>query len=756
MAADNLAGAPTQGLGQTVTFAFDPGRAVQQQNINTIGGGASISRQGQSGTFGVGANKTVDAPDLTAETLDVLGRLAGNIMKPAVERAKLENFSKGVQAAASGKAIQEIAAEQPWYATLFGEADAVQGARTYHAANKVYEAQGEIENQWDVLKTMSMDAGRAEINKIIASKMTGDPYADAEIQQQTTRILPGVFKSLAKEQVKHINEEAVRAEGQFQINALNAFQWEAERGDTGDRLGAFATLRQNFEPANGRRDSSWAENVTTALVTAANKGQLLAADAMNDVVPALPPEMQNRVLAARRAASNKKQAEVWAKDPELARTVAGLRGNIGNPTIAAKDMVDQMNAANVAYTNKYGGEPIFSAADIEAAASGQVRAKWQADQAAAKKAEGTSPSEKKVDELAEYDAYVHQPDVYNRVATGELEKGKVDSALYRVWAGSSMDYRTKVSTIIKAGRGISPNVQRSVQETVEKALTFEPGSMPVFSGAAQTEYAKWQEWAKQDPVNARNYYGAELNSKFELMQANRERSGLPIEQAFQQAMLARPRLAKDDTGAKAGVEFLRKKFATKLGFDSAEFTPESEIVAGRVASAGVALNTGKPPEEAGPFEIQARLDSGHLTRSGKYIWDSNPDSRFVDSIRNLSLMSGDPGDIDAVFDLAVEKLRESVGSEERAVVFGLVPKNAAGEDQVLVMVTPKDGHMPQPRYITARDVVNLASADRKKRIAEEAKATADLKSGKTPSVDRTLQKMETSGVKTINYPKPQW
>ena len=77
MAADNLAGAPTQGLGQTVTFAFDPGRAVQQQNLDIGSGNGGVNQQGRAGQFNVG-QAAAPAPDLMPETLDVLGRWEGS------------------------------------------------------------------------------------------------------------------------------------------------------------------------------------------------------------------------------------------------------------------------------------------------------------------------------------------------------------------------------------------------------------------------------------------------------------------------------------------------------------------------------------------------------------------------------------------------------------------------------------------------------------------------------------------------------
>lgn len=726
MAADNLAGAPTQGLGQTVTFAFDPGKAVQQQNLDIGSGNGGVNQQGRAGQFNVG-QAAAPAPDLMPETLDVLGRLAGNVMKPAVERAKLEKFSQGMQQAAAGKAIQEVAAEQPWYATMFGEADAVQGARTYHAVNKVYQAQDEIESQWDILKTMSPEAQRGHINSIVASKMTGDPYADAEIMQQTGRVLPGVFKKAAKEHIKYVNEEASKQELTTFMNAGRAYQRDMG-SDTRDELGSFTSLREAFVPANGRRDAGWAENVTTALTTLANEGHLLASDAMLDLQSELPPTMQYRISQARRAASNLKQAEVWAKDPEMARTVAGLRGNIGNPGVTAEEMVTQMNAANAVYTTRYGGEPIFSAADFEAAASGQVRAVWQAQKAEAGRA-GSSSKETDAEEMERYDAAVFQPGVYHRVDTGELKEAGVKQAMYRQWANPNLSLGAKYNLLVIAGR-VTSTIKDNIQEVASRALLSKPGEPPVYTGAAQAEFVKWQTLHTMDQATALNYYGPELNSKFSKMLELTKVSGFNPEHAFVSAMNHKPTISKSDEGAKAGVKYATNQLTSYFKIDGA-VPPASEEIMAEIGQVGASLHGG-PPEYGAKLEWDARVKSGAIEVSGMNVWKSSPENNFMPVLRNMHGVVA--GDEHIIFEQAIKEIKADVGATEDPKIF-MYSKTAAGEPQLLMLVMPENGFAVS-RVVTPKHIIELA--DRKRQAGLKLKAAEEaLKQQRSEFTDPT-------------------
>lgn len=204
MAADNTLGAPTEGLGQTVTFAANgrgsvpPAQAVQRQAIrNTSTGG--------------GAQRTAEALQIQAPkgdtTFQVLARLGGDLIKPQLEAERAIKFAEGMQKAAQGQAIQEIVDEQPWYSKLFGPTSLVDGARAYTAATTASTLAADMENNMPELRKLSAsEMAKHAADRMIGAANTGDQTTDAMITQQVSASLPLVLKSQAKAHLRYQQE----------------------------------------------------------------------------------------------------------------------------------------------------------------------------------------------------------------------------------------------------------------------------------------------------------------------------------------------------------------------------------------------------------------------------------------------------------------------------------------------------------------------------------------------------------------------
>jgi hypothetical protein len=154
---DNSLGAPTEGLGQNVTFAYNTGRGPGQLEIGDPG----RIRAGVIGgdTVGAGATRAQGVQDRNANaTLDVLMKVGESIMAPMLKQKKTEAYVAGMQRAMQGEAVTEIATEQPWYSKIFGDSDVVEGARAYGRADH-----REHDGRPDARASQARRSGRSEV-----------------------------------------------------------------------------------------------------------------------------------------------------------------------------------------------------------------------------------------------------------------------------------------------------------------------------------------------------------------------------------------------------------------------------------------------------------------------------------------------------------------------------------------------------------------------------------------------------------------
>lgn len=204
MAQDNTLGAPTEGLGQTVTFAAGSKVGVPQ---------ASAAQRGalRNSASGGGAMRTAQAlqvqPPQGDALFKTLTRLGGEMMKPHLEAERTLKYAEGMQQAAQGQAITEIVDEQPWYSKLFGSTSLVDGARAYTASTKATAVAAEQEANMEQLRKLSaseMAAHGADLLRKTAN--TGDPSTDAMITQSLGQTLPVLMKAQAKAHLQYQQE----------------------------------------------------------------------------------------------------------------------------------------------------------------------------------------------------------------------------------------------------------------------------------------------------------------------------------------------------------------------------------------------------------------------------------------------------------------------------------------------------------------------------------------------------------------------
>lgn len=204
MAKDNTLGAPTEGLGQTVTFAVGGSQGTPQMAAEQ----RQALRNQQQGGFAIQPKQAQFIPDRAGDsTFQLLARLGGELLKPHIEQERTAAYVDGMRRAAQGEAITELVDEQPAFSKIFGSTSLVDGARAYTASAKARTIVTDLETNMPKLRQMS----EQEFSKHVADKMlgssTGDSTTDMIVQQQLSQVLPSAMKTWTKENLKFKTEQ---------------------------------------------------------------------------------------------------------------------------------------------------------------------------------------------------------------------------------------------------------------------------------------------------------------------------------------------------------------------------------------------------------------------------------------------------------------------------------------------------------------------------------------------------------------------
>ena len=401
MAGENTLSAPTEGLGQNVTFAQQGGGGVPQLQLagqgavqTGIGGGGV----GIGGTQAQGIQQEGPSPMVTA-----LMNLGGTVLAKKQERKNNEAFLRGMQRTAAGEAVADIAREQPWYAGMFGEGDAAEGARWYASHTVANNVASEFDSMMPELRKLPPDAARVKMQQLIESRMTGDTVADTAIVQQLTQVVTPSFKRQAKEHIAYQNEEGVKAltASMFQgAQRLQDFAKGAVSGtysaeDSAQAIQTFVEAQVN----PGLPEHLYAKTKTDGLEYLATTGKFHAFDALDRAgfVDSLPQDMQESLRSKIATAQNRTKAKFsLGVDKDLARiavfsasTQPGAKPEDVLPMIEA---VDNKLFAEHGIRNYFSGEERAallkgSAVSVIHAREREAQRKFDAELRAAEKAE---------------------------------------------------------------------------------------------------------------------------------------------------------------------------------------------------------------------------------------------------------------------------------------------------------------------------------------------------------------------------------
>lgn len=355
MAQDNALQAPAQGFGQDISFA------VRTTNPPVLDG---LGRQGQTrggvqGSPGTGSGfqqHAIQAPPPNP-TIALLNKVAGQYMEGKIKEQKAAAFVSGMQRAAGGEAIKDIAEGQPWYTRIFGESDVIEGARVYTAQAKSAEAAAAIEDSMSEVRKMGPEESNAYFAKLIAGHMTGDDVADAAIMQGFARTMPSTMRRQAKEHYAWRQEEASTAESRALLAFADLQQKRAGSDkQTDDEYAQQAVqLVSGMRPAQGRDMDSWTKARTGDLVALAQAGKFHAVNTLREagLLGMLPPEARTKVESALDTAENR---VIATKSFEYADEIGQIAGEaeVYHDGLAPQRTFEQLRALNEKFRKETG------------------------------------------------------------------------------------------------------------------------------------------------------------------------------------------------------------------------------------------------------------------------------------------------------------------------------------------------------------------------------------------------------------------
>jgi hypothetical protein len=376
----NALGAPAEGFGQTVSFAFDP-RGVTpslslQKSTPSNGGVSGVSSPTLSNPNE--AYKKGPEPDGTAA---LLMRVGGEILAPMVEKERNAKFVDGMQRAMQGEAIADMAAEQPWYSKVFGDTPALEGARAYGVSAKVNEVIATQTANMEQLKTLDSKSAAKHFAGVITSSMTGDGNSDALISKAMVDQLPVLMKAQAKAYYGHTQKVAMDAMSKHIATGASALQ-QAGQLHSEDTINEsdFGKMQQAFVrsimPPEGINEENYGKVLGANIRRAAEAGQFHAIEAIRKSggFDAMTVEQQNVVNAAVTSAATKHRNDYAF---QYVKEIAELRSDAAHPPtgVTPGDIAARYTKMNDAY-RKVSGSPLglFSSDEAANGATGTLNA----------------------------------------------------------------------------------------------------------------------------------------------------------------------------------------------------------------------------------------------------------------------------------------------------------------------------------------------------------------------------------------------
>jgi len=457
-------------------------------------------------------------------------------VKQEVKDKQTAAYVSGMQRAAQGEAVTDIAKDQPWYSNIFGPSDVVEGARAYTIAAKANTTIEAMRENMDTLKTMTPEAAKEHYNSMIQQAMTGDSVTDAKTMLHLTKELPVLEKQRVKAHYGYVQEQAAAAEHAYFKSNFASIQSKAKAFADGTITEEEFTAAQDdfeagFRPVPGRNIENWQANTAKILAEEAQAGNFIGINALRrrdvGLMDALTPEGRvsvERAIQVGETNLRSKYSYQWND------TLANLEMQAMHPAEGetAADTAQIIDALNAEYKKATGSTQGLITPDKRAAllngtyaanlreterqAAELLRRQERADRAAeraADKAEARREREQAAFELSSEGMQRFDTGTVGMLARSPgIKKKDLDAALYKQWLargnGTGTLTQGQISPLINSGS--TDYVNEDIQTTLVGSVTNMMGK-EVLDQVGRATIANFKTMYDQNPVVAKAYYG---------------------------------------------------------------------------------------------------------------------------------------------------------------------------------------------------------------------------------------------------------
>lgn len=670
MANDNTLGAPTEGLGQTVTFAFNPPSTPQDSggSYGNVHGGMS------GGTVNPGATGVQRIEPKTHPLVQKLLAMTDTVAAQQLKQKQTEAYVSGMSRVAQGEAVADIVKDQPWYANLFGQSDVVEGARAYAASAQVAKATAEIEESMPALASLGPDEAKAHFSKVMNDHLTGDNATDANLLMAFGKSMPSVMKRQAKEHYGYL---------QYQMNVQQGAAWRSQanavqKAAVGFAIGSYTedeftsmqnALEVSMLPAPGQTPESHSHNVAAFLQDQAQAGNLHVLNFLRkgtdgvSVFDTLPSDKRMVVEKAVEAGENRMRLKYsfdWSNDLAEIETRAALpqEGETARTTAASID------AINDRYNKTTGSDaglitPGHKAALVSGSAEKIIRERQRQAQELANRAE--KEADKRNNE-AEKAAALARLNTEMRVSfrtghagllanTPGIERKKVDSEILDDWkslgplpGGMMSSAHTLALANNMKSNYVNMNIQDMLQGQIKSQMSAGSDVTPAFENAINN----YRSLYMASPSAATAYYG-DYAGKIEGYIQDTE-AQIDPKLAYQNNFILRkkpsPVTDKDRVAATHAVgESSWRNAARLVGMDdTVKLQPGQDGILSRIIAPSVDAHrtSGRSLETATAAALAAKQATGAVEIIGGFVIENDPSSqkRVYDSLTGAAGPNG--------------------------------------------------------------------------------------------------------------------
>lgn len=787
---DNALGAPTEGLGQNVTFAY----SANQNGVPQLdAGGTSYIKNGiiGGGTVNPGGTQGIGVKDTPASaTLGILGSMADAAIGAKLKEKRTEAYVQGMQLAMQGQAVTQIAQDQPWYSKLFGDNDVVEGARAYTGHTVAQTTATQMTTDMPKLRAMDGPTAQKYFTDAVTAAETGDAATDLSIQNGLMQVLPGVMRQQAKEHYGWLQEQATAAEDSSFKSSAAALQSQAEGLSTGtitpmDFRQSQIQWVQGQVPADGRDHENWQKAQTARFVNAAKQGQFHVINAASipigaddngeggtSLLSTLTEEQQTAVATAVKAGEETTRQKYMATIvPHIADIK--VRAETMPPGQKARDLYDSMNTDNLQYKAATGASnSIWKPDEQEAVLKGAGVALFRIEDEDRKK--GAALVDKQARTIAMTDAIVtglSKGNLYEVNATPDYSKDLIDFTVQKQLRGMSMPDQNQ-ALVNNRGYIITPVQKERDAQVLAAVSNAATGKDAQFTDSASAVYDQWHDLYTKGPDVAAQYY-PESGPRLLAFQHSLD-AGMPKTLAFQQSFGQPLKTQPVDKAVKEAAIAAVQSSENSINPFHPNLTPDALHFLSEKIDSSAATWTGatNDPKAGATTAFQTLKGSGKVEIVGSYAWDANsdPSKQFLPQLTKsyggqaLKLPGGQkamPYDtvgetFNRAMDAFISGMRVTTDKGEIAHTPGIAQGHTAshvltipttdtqGRPALAVSIQADDGHMYNG-LMSTDDVFKLADAWKH----------SDVNAGSVPGKRAAVAAHVTPGATTADRIKNQ-